>query len=114
AGKMIRARLFIEVLPVCFYGSFVINPPGQALFPCRMKNITPHSEQADHADDKQHDKEKGAAERTAAPCSSRGGDQLVCWIAESSQSAPRRRAEGHTSGASVGGLVPADRPRAAG
>jgi hypothetical protein len=26
------SKLFIEVLPVCFYGSFVINPPRQALF----------------------------------------------------------------------------------
>src|SRR6185369_11482508 len=109
AGKMIRARLFIEVLPVCFYGSFVINPPWQALFPCRMKNIAPRSEQADHAEDKQHDKEKGAAERTAAPCLSRCGDQLVCWIAESSQSAPRRRAKVHTSVASIGVSLPETR-----
>jgi hypothetical protein len=49
---MIRAKLFIEILPVVFYGPFVINPPWQALFPCRMKNIAPHSEQADHAEDK--------------------------------------------------------------
>src|SRR5436309_3197027 len=54
-------------------------------------------------------KEKGAAERTAAPSSSRCGDQLVCWIAESSQSAPRRRAKVHTSVASIGVSLPETR-----
>ena len=52
---------------------------------------------------------KGAAERTAAPSSSRCGDQLVCWIAESSQSAPRRRAKVHTSVTSTGVSLPATR-----
>ena len=37
------------------------------------------------------------------------GDQLVCWIAESSQSAPRRRAKVQTSVASIGVSLPETR-----
>jgi hypothetical protein len=45
-------------------------------------------------------------QRLRRPCA---GDQLVCWIAESSQSAPRRRAKVHTSVASIGVSLPATR-----
>src|SRR5438552_2939248 len=98
AGKMIRTKLFIEILPVVFW-FVVINTSRQPLFRCRKTRS-----KADHPA-----KEKGAAERTAAPSSSCRGDQLVCWIAESSQSAPRRRAKVHTSVASVGVSLPETR-----
>jgi hypothetical protein len=39
AGKMARVKLFIEVLPVVFYGPFVINPPWRALFRHQHREI---------------------------------------------------------------------------
>src|SRR5664279_4769685 len=50
---------------------------------------------------------KGAADRTAAPLyRHRFADLQVCWIADSSQLAPRGRRKVHTSVASLGCSLP--------
>src|SRR6476646_7406007 len=75
AGVMIRETLCIVILPIVFIGTPSSTRRGR------------------HYSGSASSQNKSAAERTAAPriCAS-AGDQLVCWIAESSQFPPRCRA----------------------
>src|SRR5438132_6579297 len=95
AGEMILAKRFIWFLPVVFW--FVgINTSRRPLFQREMKRAF-----------RQRKRRRGTSRGASiVHCA---GDQLVCWIAESSQSAPRRRAKVHTSVASIGVSLPETR-----